>query len=130
MNRINIKTMHLPDCTVGVLSLLDLRLFTLELPWIENEKNISCIPRGNYIGYIRNSPSNGWVIEFKDVPNRSHIQIHSGNFTHQIKGCILVGDSIKDINQDGVPDVTNSKNSLAKLLNKVDLNEEVQISIE
>jgi len=122
--------MHLPDCTVGVLSFCGLRLFTLELPWLDNEKNVSCIPRGIYRAYIRNSPANGYVLELLDVTNRTHIQIHAGNFTHQIKGCILVGDSIKDINKDGVPDVTNSKNSLAKLLNKIGIDEQVEVCIE
>jgi len=130
VKRINIKTMHLPDCTVGVLSFCGLRLFTLELPWLDNEKNVSCIPRGIYRAYIRNSPANGYVLELLDVTNRTHIQIHAGNFTHQIKGCILVGDSIKDINKDGVPDVTNSKNSLAKLLNKIGIDEQVEVCIE
>lgn len=113
---IKIKRMYLNESTIGYLTCNDLHLFTLELPDLGNEPNISCIPEGEYEYYIRHSSKNGFVIELKNVPNRSFIQIHSGNFTSQIEGCILVGESIKDINNDSVPDVTNSKKSLKKLL--------------
>ena len=44
------------------------------------------------------------------------IEVHSGNYTSQILGCILVGDGIKWLNRDSIPDVTNSRNTLIKLL--------------
>lgn len=110
------KTIHLHDCTIGVIQFGGQRAYTLELPDHGNEQDISCIPRKKYRAAYRKSPSNGDVIELKNVPNRTYIQIHAGNFTHQIRGCILVGDSIKDINGDSIPDVTNSKATLKKLL--------------
>ena len=117
--QIKINTIHQPDCTLGVLRCDGLRLFTLELPWQGNKKDVSCIPEGVYTALVRESRVNGTVIELKGVDGRTHIQIHAGNYTTQIRGCILVGNSIADINGDGIPDVTNSKKSLLQLLYKV-----------
>ena len=117
MKKAIINRIYQNDCTVGIINYgLSARACTLELPWKDNEPNVSCIPPGYYIAQYRNSPSNGDVIELKNVPNRSYVQIHSGNYTSQIAGCILVGDSLRDINKDGTLDVTNSKASLEKLL--------------
>lgn len=113
--RINRKNFH--DCTIGRLTYGDFQCFTLELPWMANQKNISCIPRaGAYQGVKHTSPSNGACIAITNVKDRTHIQIHSGNFVRQIKGCIAVGDSIKFLDDDNIPDVTNSKNTLQRLL--------------
>jgi hypothetical protein len=48
--------------------------------------------------------------------DRTNIQVHSGNYTSQIRGCILVGDAVKFLDGDMIPDVTNSKNTLRALL--------------
>lgn len=62
--------------------------YTGELPWKENEKNISCIPTDVYTCKRINKTNK---ITVQGVPERTNIQIHSGNFTSDIKGCILVG---------------------------------------
>lgn len=111
-----INRWHHNDCTIGRLSINNFQCFTLELPDLGNQQDISCIPPGNYDYYFRDSPHNGHVLELRAVPNRRYIQIHSGNYTSQILGCILVGDGIKWLNQDSTPDITNSKNTLKKLL--------------
>lgn len=72
---------------------------TLELPWRENEKNISCIPAGEYQVKIRISPKYGQVYHVQEVPNRTFILVHSGNwagdtskgFKTHVNGCILLG---------------------------------------
>jgi len=111
-----IKRWYHEDCTIGRLSINDFQCFTLELRDLNNEQDISCIPRGKYDYYYRNSNHNGDVLELRAVPDRRYIQIHAGNYTSQIRGCILVGDGIKWINKDSIPDVTNSKSTLKKLL--------------
>lgn len=111
-----LKRIYLHDCTVGVIEFGGDRAYTLELPDLNNAKNVSCIPAKKYRAAYRLSPSKGDVIQLQNVPDRTYIQIHSGNYTSQILGCILVGDSIKDINGDKIPDVTNSKNTLKRLL--------------
>jgi len=89
---------------------------SLELADKDNQQNISCIPEGTYKAVKYKSPTKGDVILLEEVPNRSYIEIHSGNFNSQILGCTLVGDSVTDINEDGLLDVTNSGNTLIKIL--------------
>ncbi len=105
----------------GILSVFDEKgklVFTcntLELPWKENQPRISCIPLGWYQIRRNNIPKFGKHFYFKSVPNRQGILIHAGNFTSQILGCILLGDSYSDINNDGFPDILNSRKTIDKL---------------
>ena len=115
--KLKIKRWYHDDCTLGRLTYGEFQCFTLELPWLDNQQNISCIPAaGAYQGRKHKSPSNGDCVAIDNVLNRTYIQIHSANYRSQIKGCIAVGDSIKFLNDDGVPDVTNSKCTLKRLL--------------
>jgi len=117
MDILRIETWQHEDCTIGILTYKDFQCFTLELPWLENRTNISCIPRASgYKGEKYKSHHNGDCIAIINVLDRTHIQIHSANFTRQIKGCIAVGDSIKFLDGDTIPDVSNSKNTLKALL--------------
>ncbi len=111
-----IKRLPQNDCTVGILSFNNERCFTLELPDANNASNVSCIPNGRYKCAKIVSPSLGKCIEISGVIDREYIRIHSGNYTSQIKGCVLVGDSLKDINNDGIIDVTNSKATLENIM--------------
>ena len=119
MANITINTVVLDDCTIGALQCGKFRCFTLELPWINNANSISCIPSGTYDYVVHQSPSLGKVIHILDVEGRTWIYIHSGNFTRQILGCILVGTMIKDINGDGIPDVGNSKDAFNALMDAI-----------
>lgn len=125
--KIQIDTWNQHDCTLGRLSCGEFRCFTLELPWRGNSRSISCIPSGTYRAGRYDSPKHGDVLLLEDVPNRTYIEIHAGNFTRQIEGCILVGDGIKYLDGDDVPDVTNSRNTLSKLLELVGSNIEIEI---
>ncbi len=86
--------------TEGVLIFDDFRCFTLELPWRENAKNLSCIPAGEYDVTIRISPRFGRVYWILTVEDRTYILIHSGNWagdkqkglTTHTNGCILLGE--------------------------------------
>ena len=130
MSKIILKTIKQPDCTLGVLTVegSDFRCFTLELPDKGNASNVSCIPAGTYEYFKRVSNANGNVIELRNVVGRSFIQVHRGNFTSDILGCILVGKTIADINSDGIPDVTSSGNTMKALLSILD--DEGTITIE
>ena len=56
------------------------------------------------------------MVLLNGVDNRTWIEIHAGNYTRQIEGCILVGDSLKYLDRDDILDVTNSKNTLGSLM--------------
>lgn len=115
-----VQRIHLNDVTLGVMSHGGFRCFTLELPSRDNMSNVSCIPAGTYDCEITESPSQGTCLAIKDVPNRTHVLIHAGNYTRDIRGCCLVGETISDIDNDGIPDVTNSRSTLAALMATVD----------
>ena len=117
MDKLRIDRKYFDDCTLGRLTYKEFQCFTLELPWLDNQTNISCIPAaGAYKGEKYKSNANGDCIAIINVVDRTHIQIHSANYTRQIKGCIAVGESIKFLDGDTIPDVTNSKNTLKALL--------------
>jgi hypothetical protein len=88
---------------------------TLELPWKQNEKRVSCIPHGKYKCVKRTSQKYGVHWHITNVPNRSLILIHSGNFHTDILGCVLVGERHSDINGDGHVDVVSSAVTMNKL---------------
>ena len=66
-------------------------IFTLENPWLNNQKRISCIPSGVYQCERVQSPRFGKVYGVNDVPGRSHILFHAGNSPDDTLGCILLG---------------------------------------
>ena len=65
---------------------------TLERPWENNQQNISSIPAGRYRCRRIRSPRFGDTFEVCDVPNRTHVLFHKGNFLHETEGCILIGE--------------------------------------
>lgn len=110
---------HLQTC--GRFILLDdeghvvFQSVSLELPWLENIQNQSCIPTGVYTVSKVNSPKFGSVLKIHQVPGRSQILIHPGNYTSEIKGCVLLGEHFADINNDQITDVTNSRSTISRL---------------
>jgi Family of unknown function (DUF5675) len=90
---------------------------TLELKWLDNKRSKSCIPEGTYrvvkrLGHAKRKYNHFHVL---GVPDRSYILIHTGNYSRQILGCILVGDKHIDLDKDGLVDVANSTVTLKKL---------------
>lgn len=120
---IDIQRRYEHRATVGNARVIDadccvvMGFCTLELPWLNNQTGVSCIPEGEYTWFKRESPANGLVIELEDVPNRTYIQMHRGNFTRDIRGCILAGEQHKEIDGDGIIDVTKSGDTMDYLLN-------------
>lgn len=63
--------------------------YTIECPWLNNQRQISCIPEGNYNLFKRYSKKWGWHLEIKEVINRSLILIHPANHAlKELQGCI------------------------------------------
>lgn len=122
--KVKLKRIYKCDKQVlGIMTLFDDFSFpyyevrTLELPDKENQKEISCIPCGEYEVVKRYSEKYKDHFHILNVPNRDYILIHNANFVRQLKGCIAVGFSHSDIDGDGLRDVTESQKTL-KALNK------------
>jgi len=62
---------------------------TIELPWRNNKRNISCIPEGSYRLISRIHPKHGKQMQVVNVPQREGILIHPANFAlRELQGCI------------------------------------------
>ncbi|OIR07537.1 hypothetical protein GALL_101980 [mine drainage metagenome] len=62
---------------------------TIELPWKNNQHQISCIPEGSYELMKRWSDHFGWHLQVMKVKNRDLILIHPANDAlKELKGCI------------------------------------------
>jgi len=101
--------------SIGTLLIIDnngMPLYSsiaLERGEVGNKKNVSRIPAGVYPLRYTYSPKfkrKMWLVD--NVPNRSGIRIHPANYYNQIQGCIVPGMKLKDINKDGLIDVTYS----------------------
>lgn len=66
---------------------------TLEDPWNQNQKNISCIPIGVYEVVPHSGARFKNVWRLLNVPGRAGILIHAGNTQANTEGCILLGTS-------------------------------------
>ena len=78
--------------TIGKMHCMDgdfvqISFDSLELPWEDNENNISCIPEGEYEVVTRYSQKYGKHYHVTDVEGRSWILIHAGNFYTSIRCC-------------------------------------------
>jgi hypothetical protein len=121
--RIEIKRQYLEAETLGVLTVFDeqnnleFTCKTLELPWKDNAKRISCIPENEYLVVKRKAHNLRKYDHFHvtNVPNRDWILVHTGNKVSHILGCILVGDRFVHLDNDGNLDVANSAVTLKML---------------
>lgn len=69
---------------------------TVEKRWHNNQRQVSCIPKGVYKCTKRHSPKYGhhWLLH--DVPDRDLILIHNANWSHELLGCIGVGKAFSE----------------------------------
>jgi|TARA_R110000823_G_scaffold40627_2_gene107551 hypothetical protein len=106
--------------TIGALIDLNTGLpvmVTLELPNRNNQRSISCIPKGIYLCNPYSSKKHKDVYQLMDVSDRSYILIHIGNTVKDIEGCILVGSEFGELN--GVPAVLESRKAFNRLQSSV-----------
>ena len=65
---------------------------SLELPWLDNQPNISCIPEGIYVVKMLYSNRFGRLMPtIMDVPDRSNVLMHAANFSSELRGCVATG---------------------------------------
>jgi len=63
--------------------------YTIELPWKNNERRVSCIPEGEYFIEKRYSQKFKWHLHLLGVDNRSFILFHpANNALKELNGCI------------------------------------------
>ena len=96
INLLIIRDTFTENSTIGELFINGERFCdTLENPWLDNQRNISCIPAGNYkvrLRLARESATRDYLhLLVQDVPNRDYILFHRGNTAKDTSGCILVG---------------------------------------
>ncbi len=105
--------------------------YTVERPWVDNRKGVSCIPEGIYNMVPHNSQKFGNVVAFhapdlnvyandvlaKDAvePYRSYCLIHAANFSYQLQGCVAPGDRWMKDSKGNIIGVGSSRSVLAKL---------------
>lgn len=132
---IKIKREYTKDYTIGTIISDKFKetLYCLELPYLDNKNNISCIPAGEY--KIKKHYSNKFknCIKILDVKDRSNILIHTGNTVNKFKdstgynwtieshGCLLTSLSIN--RQEQYPIGNFSRKALEFLLEHLEDND-------
>jgi len=96
INLLILRETFTDNSTIGELFLNGERMCdTLELPYRDNQRSISCIPTGQYkvrLRYPRESATRDYLhLLVQDVKDRSYILFHRGNSAKDTRGCILVG---------------------------------------
>lgn len=128
--KVHICRFHTPNQTFGDLivnkdgkGIYDCK--TLELPWLDNKRRISCVPAGTYWAIKHKSPKFGNCIWILDVPDRDEILCHGANFVgsknpktgkSDLLGCIAPGTKYADITGDNIKEILESKKALKGLL--------------
>lgn len=82
------------SCTLGKLTINDHSFETLEPPWKNNQRNVSCIPEGRYLcKFLERSASGKYkeCFHIQGVPDRVGILIHNGNLPTHTLGCVILG---------------------------------------
>lgn len=106
------RTIFNENSTIGTLEIVResdgdgivFKCETLELPYRDNQKRISCIPCGTYPLVDRNHGGyatrynkkfgHKYIVQIGDVPNRTAILIHRGNYPRNTLGCVLLGKRV------------------------------------
>ena len=96
INLLIIRDTFTDESTIGELFVNGERFCdTLELPYRDNQRSVSCIPLGEYkvrLRYARESATRNYLhLLVQDAKDRSYILFHRGNTAKDTRGCILVG---------------------------------------
>ena len=81
---------YFPIGTNGEVRCLgNLICFSIELPWLQNLRNVSCIPEGRYELSKQFHPKYGDHLRVMDVPGRDGILVHpASDAKRDLRGCI------------------------------------------
>lgn len=127
MSTIILNRAYTDAATIGKMYMPSGAVFdTIELPWVENKTNVSCIPEGTYelskraSGVVMRTSKGkyqaGW--EVTNVLGRTYIMIHIGNTTSDFAGCIGIGQGLGVVK--GQWAILNSSVSFNKFMSEMD----------
>ncbi len=117
--------------------------YTMEQPWRQNRRFVSCVPVGTYNLISYDSPKYGETFALENEDNdvfvyeneadeggRYACLFHSANWAHQLQGCIAPGDGKGWAQHRGHPPnlmVTRSRDALARLFPVLEYNHQILI---
>lgn len=105
--------------TYGILLFEQIPLvLTLENPWLDNIRSISCIPSGQYLCMPYFSNRFPGTFQVMDVSERTNIIFHKGNVVGDTRGCILLGSRFGTL--DGKAAILESRRAFKAFMNLVD----------
>ncbi|MBI9079186.1 MAG: hypothetical protein JEY79_05540 [Pseudodesulfovibrio sp.] len=109
----------------------DVFCFVLELPWLDNAPNISCVPPDTYLVVREWSEKYQMdLFELKNVPGRSECKLHWGNKVEDTEGCQLLGESRDPSGKIlGEPAVLESRDAFARFMLHMEGVDKFQIEI-
>lgn len=107
MEKITLERLETSDQgTFGRMMINDELFYTGELPWRNNQNNISCIPAGIYVcKWTMSAHFKREMYLLENVKGRAGIRIHSANFMGdkslrfrcQLNGCIAIGERLAEM---------------------------------
>ena len=117
-----------PEGTNGELKLVVCN--TIELPWLQNQRNVSCIPEGRYELKQRTTANRGQHLLVLNVKGRDGILIHPANDAKkELLGCIAPVTSLTGPGKGSQSRLANEKLK-ALVLEALERNEKVFITIK
>lgn len=97
-----------------------------ENSWVTLENKNCIIPCGEYHFKLRQSPKFGLTPWLYDIVGREYILMHTGNYSYDSRGCILIGN----YNNEGSDYITGSKVAFTRLMNTLMSGKDYTIQIE
>jgi hypothetical protein len=132
---LKLKRSYLDNCTIGKLYFKgELICYTMERPWLNNKKSVSCVPEGiyNIHPFTSEKHPDCFYLECNDLGvgilanmQRTYILIHPGNFPHDIEGCIAPGLEM----HPSTWGVMHSRKAMEKIRNLINSEGVTQIEI-
>lgn len=96
-----LSTYEYLDGVVGDLYLDDSGVFchSMELPWKNNEPDISCLPLGDYVCIVTHSPAfnKELYLIIEPFEHRAGFRIHAANRLRELRGCVAFGENFTEV---------------------------------
>lgn len=103
---------------------------TIELPWLQNQRNVSCIPEGRYELRKRVTQKRGQHLLVVNVKGRDGILFHPANDAKkELRGCIAPVTTLTGPGKGSQSRLANEKLK-ALVLEALERNEKVFITIK